>query len=271
MFNDLSQHGNTQWTYKLLLRTSLLWMISERGTWRRKYKQIARGWLEEISNFSGKALTFEGFLKAVLREYETMTTRLTERLKQIMFRVSPQLRQIAGRDVFAVDGTSLELPRTRENQMFFCGEGVDIDNIDECAWKLAPQMHLTTLWHVRLKLPWEWRAAPGDTAERNDLRDMLDSLPENAVVVGDAGFVGYDLWESMRTADVDMVMRVGGNIHLIEGLEPIAGGRKDLVSYWPNEARRANHPPRLLRLVKTRLGKTEAYLVTSDGLPMSDV
>lgn len=38
-------------------------------------------------------------------------------------------------------------------------------------------MHLTTLWHVKLALPWNWNAAPGDTSERGDLRQMVGSLP----------------------------------------------------------------------------------------------
>ena len=261
MFADLSQHGNTRWIYNILLPTSLLWMISERRNWRRRFDEIARLWTTEADG--SRALTFEGFLKAVRREYEVMTDRMTRRLRKVMMDLPPQMRQIAGRDVFAVDGSSLELPRTLANQEAFCGNDVDIANEDgtECTWKLAPQMHLTTLWHVGLALPWDWVAAPGDTSERNDLREMVLSLPENALVVGDAGFVGYDLWETVLE-QADIVIRVGSNVHLIEELEP-TGDRDDLVWFWPHEARRADQPPRLLRLVKTKLGNTDAYLVTN--------
>ena len=268
MFADLRQHGHTRWKYDLLLRTSLMWMVSEKRTWRRRFQEVRAVWLTEDTNTAG--LTFEGFLKAVRREYKVMTERMTRRLRSVMFQIAPRVRQIAGRDVFAVDGTSLELPRTRANQKHFCGEDVDVDAPDENRWKLTPQMHLTALWHVALQLPWDWRAAPGDTAERSDLRDMAASLPENALVVGDAGFVGYELWTTLLEADVDIVVRVGSNVHLIENLEPT--DRDDLVWYWPTDARKDDHPPRLLRLVKTKLAKTDAYIVTNvrDADELSD-
>lgn len=271
MFADLRQHGHTRWHYDLLLRTSLLWMVSERRTWERRFEEVRRLWLEESEHT--RRLTFSGFLQAVRREYEVLTQRLVTRLRVVLFEIDPQVRQTAGRDVFAVDGTSLELPRTRANQEYFCADGMDLDNDEgtECGWKLTPQMHLTCLWHVGLGLPWDWRVAPGDTGERNDLRQMAASLPEGALVVGDAGFVGYDLWEAVLAAGVDIVVRVGSNVHLIEDLES-TNGRSDLVSFWPQEARRGGHPPRLMRLVKTKLGKTDAYLVTSvlDSNELSD-
>lgn len=262
MFADLAQHGNTRWTYQLLLRTSLFWMISERRNWRRRFAQVVERWT--AGNGQNSKPTFEGFLKAVRREYKVMAERMLARLRQVMFEIPKEQRQIAGRDVYAVDGSSLELPRTLANQQFFCGDDVDLANEDgsECAWKLAPQMHMTTLWHVKLALPWDWKVGPGDTSERNDLREMLASLPENSLVVGDAGFVGYDLWDAMLNEGVDFVVRVGSNVCLIEGLTP-TGNRDDLYSFWPHAARRAGYPPRLLRLVKTTLGKTEAYLVTN--------
>lgn len=268
MFHDLKQHGNTSWKYDLLLRTSLLWMISERRNWRRRFEQVVK--LYQVPSDSQKRLTFEGFLKAVRREYEVMTIRMASRLREVMFEIDPALRQVGGRDVFAVDGTSLELPRTRANQEFFCGDEVDIDN-EECTWKLAPQMQLTTLWHVRLQLPWQWNAGPGNTDERNDLREMVGGLPKNAVLVADAGFVGYDLWSAVFEQGVDLVVRVGSNVHLIEELQPVPG-RDDLYSFWPHAARRAGHPPRLMRLVKTKFGKTEAFLLTNvlDPTELSD-
>jgi hypothetical protein len=260
MFADLRQHGHTRWLYDLLLRTSLMWAVSERRTWERRFEEVRRLWLEKLENCND--LTFRGFLKAVSREYEILAERLVARLRAVMFETAPQVRQVAGREVFAVDGTSLELPRTRANQEYFCGEGVDLDKKGTDRWKQTPQMHVTCLWHTRLGLPWDWRVAPGDTSERNDLREMAASLPKGALVVGDAGFVGYDLWEAVLGAGVDIVVRVGSNVHLIEDLES-TGNRSDLVSYWPHDARHKDHPPRLVRLVKTELGDTEAYLVTN--------
>jgi Transposase DDE domain len=271
MFADLRQHGNTSWTYALLLRTSLMWMVSQQRTWRARYEEVARLWTDADHDLTSR--TFEGFLKAVRREHRIMLDRLTLRLQRRMLQLPPPTRQIAGRDVYAVDGTSLELPRTRENQQSFCGSNVDPEARGQPGqvWRQTPQLHLTTVWHVGLRLPWAWRTGPGDASERNDLRELAKSLPRGAVLTADAGFVGYDLWEAMRTQGVDFVIRVGSNVALIEGLEPVAD-RDDVVSFWPQAARREGRPPRPLRLVRTKLGDTQACLATSvlDPQELSD-
>lgn len=217
MFTDLRQHGHTKWKFDILLRTSLMWMVSERRTWKRRFEEVVRLWTDDEVDLSGR--TFAGFLKAVRRACSVMSERLSRRLQSVMLTVDPSVRTIAGRDVFAVDGTSLELPRTRANQEFFCGENVDPDSTDRdtSEWKRTPQMQLTALWHVGL--PWAWRTGPGDTNEKKHLRDMIPTLPENALVVADAGFVGFDLWETLIESSTDFVVRVGNNVHLIDDLE----------------------------------------------------
>ena len=269
MFADLKQHGHTRWKFDLLLRTSLMWMVSERRIWRRRFEEIRSVWLTDDDT---STLSFEGFLKAVRKQYQVMTERLAKRLREVMLDIDPAVRQIAGRDVFAVDGTSLEVPRTLANQTEFCGQNVNIDDPDENRWKQTPQMHLTALWHVKLQLPWDWRTGPGNTAEREDMRNMVTSLPDSAVVTGDAGFVGHDLWAALLDAGVDFVIRVGANVNLIIQLEP---GQDGVVWYWPVDARKANRAPHRLRVVQTKLGNTDAMIVTNvldeDDLSDADV
>jgi hypothetical protein len=58
-------------------------------------------------------------------------------------------------------------------------------------------------------------------------------------------------------------VRVGGNVHLLEGLGYYAKQRKGIVYCWPNAAMSKNSPPLVLRLVKCRLGRKPMYLLTS--------
>jgi hypothetical protein len=50
----------------------------------------------------------------------------------------------------------------------------------------SPQLALTLLFHVLLRLPWDWRIGSSDTSEREHLRDMIPHLPADALIVADA-------------------------------------------------------------------------------------
>ena len=97
-----------------------------------------------------------------------------------------------GRCAFAADGSRVECPRTAANEREL-----------KCAGrkKTGPQLFLTTLWHMGLGLPWDYRIGPGTASERRHLEDMLPDLPDDAVVVADAGFSGYDLYRRLLGRD----------------------------------------------------------------------
>ena len=63
--------------------------------------------------------------------------------------------------------------------------------------KTGPQAWLTTLWRVGTGLAWAWRTGKATDAERTHLRDMLCMPPENALLIADAGFTGYDLMKEI--------------------------------------------------------------------------
>ena len=44
---------------------------------------------------------------------------------------------------------------------------------------------------------------------------MVPELPPQALLVADAGFVGYDFWQALLTAGHHFVIRVGANVRLI--------------------------------------------------------
>ena len=113
------------------------------------------------------------------------------------------LRQ--GWRVFAVDGSRIETPRTVANQAAFGCAGRD---------KSGPQMQLTLIRCLATGLPWAWKTGPGADAERTHLRDMLDLLPPGSLLLADAGFTGYDLFEAILAGDRHFLIRVGANVRL---------------------------------------------------------
>jgi len=87
---------------------------------------------------------------------------------------------------------------------------------------------------------------------------------KNTLFVGDAGFVGYEFWKLILEQGHPFLMRVGGNVRLLEALGFYTEQRKGIVYCWPNVAMSKKLPPLVLRLVKCRLGcKKKAFLLTS--------
>jgi hypothetical protein len=156
-----------------------------------------------------------------------------------------------GRCAFAADGSRVECPRTAANEKALGRAGRK---------GTGPQLFLTTLWHMGLGLPWDFRIGPGTASERRHLEDMLADLPDDALVVADAGFSGYDLYRRLLGARRSFLLRVGSNVRLLQRLGYVEREGADIVYLWP-EARR-DRPPVVLRLIVLTRGQDQAYLVT---------
>jgi DDE family transposase len=107
--------------------------------------------------------------------------------------------------------------------------------------KTAPQVFLTTLWHMGTGLPWDYRVGPGTDSERTHLKRMVPDLPPRSLVVADAGFVGYVLCRKLILRGHSFLLRVGRNITLLTGLGSYheeRNGLGDSATY------RRNLPPR---------------------------
>ncbi len=79
---------------------------------------------------------------------------------------------------------------------------------------------------------------------------------------GDAGFVGFELWQHIRQHGHHFVMRVGSNVRLLRKLGAVKE-RGNIVYCWPDWAARKRQPPIELRLIELRLGKTPVFVVAS--------
>src|SRR5262249_11817062 len=128
--------------------------------------------------------SYSGFAQALVRE----TTRLVEAIK-LRFRREMQVmpRQFwtcAGWAAFAVDGSRQEAPHTEANEKDLGCAGKD---------KTAPQVFITTVCHLGLGLPWDFRVGPGTASERHHAEEMIADLPARALLIADCGFVGYEL------------------------------------------------------------------------------
>ena len=198
--------------------------------------------------------TYQGFIKALMRYSLPLVDRVVGALRSAMLAMAGRYATREGFMAFAVDGSRSEGPRTQANEKALGRGGRQ---------KTGPQFWMTTLWHMGLGLPWAWKIGPGTDAERSHLRELLPVLPEGALVVADAGFVGYQLLRDIVAGGRNFLIRVGGNVTLLQGLGTAQVEDGQRVYLWPQQARRKKTPPLVLRLmVLWRHGKP-IYLVTN--------
>lgn len=205
-------------------------------------------------------VSYTGWQKAQARWIEAVGPALAKRLRQQMQQRAGRYWTREGWCAFAVDGSRFECPRTQLNER-------DLG----CAGKqrTAPQLFLTTLWHMGTGLPWDFRVGPGTASERRHLEAMLADMPARSLVVGDAGFTGYDFYTRIRQAERSFLLRVGSNVRLLRRLGVVKREGPSTVYVWPDS--RPNEPPMKLRLIEIRRGKKTIHLVTNEAkeaLPM---
>jgi hypothetical protein len=195
--------------------------------------------------------SYSGFAQALTRTVAPLTATLKQRFQRQMEELAGPFWRRGRWLAFAADGTRIEAPHTRDNEVALGCAGKD---------KTAPQVFLTVLWHMGLGLPWDYRVGPGTASERIHLKSMVRDLPPEALVVADAGFVSYPLCQRLLRQGRHFLLRVGGNITLLKDLGYSHEERDGLVYLWPQKHRR--HRPLVLRRIVLRPGRQDVHLLT---------
>lgn len=276
LFAHLHAHGNTKWTVPELVILTLFWVWSECTTLTGAFghaRQLCAALLGKVVIKS-----YQGFAGALMTWTATLMPVLWERLQQRMAEVAGGCWRIGPWLPLAVDGSRSTTPRTRKNEQAFnpprYGKGKKAKS--RAGWKnkrrrskrvgqpVHPQIWLTLLWHMGLKMPWAWRCGPSNSSERHHLMELLKSLvfPEKTLFCGDAGFVGYEFWQAITGCGHHFLVRVGSNIRLLRRLGDVRQ-RGDLLFFWPNHIAEAKQPPMLLRLLTFQTGRCTVYAVTN--------
>jgi hypothetical protein len=266
IFADLGKHGNTDWSLGVLSFVALFWALSGETTLGERFimaSEVAAHW------FPGEfiATSYRGFINALVTHNTVLVDVISTRLRTRMLEWEDDRGKIAGLTPFVVDGSKIAAPWTKANEKILGKKGRKPKGA-KCQRQetdLRPQLNLTLLWHVNLGLPWAWKHGGLCEGERTQFRELLDLLPKAALVVADAGFVGYLLWQSILTSGRHFLIRVGGNVELLRELVPNGDYERDgeRVWLWPEGQREKGKPPLALRLITVPRGKQTWYLVTS--------
>jgi hypothetical protein len=280
IFAKVKFHGNTTWSPGSLVWLALGWSWSECRNVTDAFAEAAE-WSEKICG-SKPLSTYQGFMGALTRWTPVFIPLLCAILQQRMEEWGGKFWQIDGWVPIAFDGSRSTAPRTKDNEQAFCAANYGKGQTARYRKKKSqgmrrkknernkpqpqePQAWITLLWHMGLRLPWSWRLGPSNSSERAHVSEMIENgkFPKNTLFCGDAGFVGYPLWSQILRRKAHFLVRVGANVSLLtEGVD-YQRRQGGLVLCWPKTSRQANQPPLRLRLVRVRLGKTKAWMLTS--------
>lgn len=131
----------------------------------------------------------------------------------------------------------------------------------------SPMIWNTSIVHLALGIPWCWRFGRGTKAsERLHLIQMIPLLPKLALMVTDAGYVGYEVIRALVEANVWFLIRMSSNATFYsEDQTPLAEWREGIVYYWPKERQDAGQPAIRGRLicVRSRRRTVDVWLLTN--------
>jgi hypothetical protein len=283
IFDRLTFHGNTSWKPFELVVLAVVWTWSGSRTLTGAFDEAHR-WSRNVLSRAAVS-TYQGLMGALVGSTARILPPLLQRLQALMekhggdhWRAGPWLP-------LAVDGSRIDAARTRANERAFCaanfGRSASAQHRrrkrraqgrperrrrrQRFAAPIKPQVWLTLVWHMGLRTPWSWRSGPSTGSERDHFRAMLaaQEFPKNTLFCGDAGFTGYELWKAAIDRGHQILIRVGANVTLLRKLGYHARERDGIVYCWPSAAARNNEPPLVLRLIRFRLGRAQACVVTS--------
>ena len=217
--------------------------------------------------------TFAGFEKALgklpMPVLRAVATAVRSRLTQVF---APRL-WVDGFIPLGCDGSRLACPRSEElERRLGLGKKPKKRRKKKAAPAPAakpraagtPQLWVTAVLHLGLGVPWSWRLGGGGASEREHLRRLLGTLPRGALLVADAGYVGYALMAALQAAGLAFLLRLSSRAPLyVPDKSTLKKYREGLVYYWPSKAQEEDLPPLVVRLWRVRGAKGDVWLITN--------
>lgn len=208
---------------------------------RRKSKQPGR--------------TAKGFQKALARLPMPVLRTLAVGVRQRLLQCLTPWLTVGGFLPFGCDGTRLECPRAQQLEQRL-GQAGKADS--------APTVYLTALVHLATGLLWSWQIGKGTASEHYQLGRLLRTLPAKALLVADAAYLGYQLFQTIADQGLSFLFRVSSRTYLYSATQrPLKRWREGIVYYWPGWAQKKKLAPQKLRLLRITGGKVDVWLLTN--------
>jgi hypothetical protein len=202
--------------------------------------------------------SFSGFEKAVAKLPMPVLRALAAAIRGRMAAIFADRWKVGDFIPFGCDGTRQACPRTEELERRLGTFGKAGS---------SPMIWNTSIVHLTLGFPYCWRLGKGGKAsERSHLLLMLRWLPAAALIVADAGYVGYEVVATMIRQNVSFLIRMSSMATFYsETNAPMDEFREGIVYYWPKTQENEGKPPlrgRLMRIHSSR-HKMDVWLFTN--------
>jgi hypothetical protein len=199
--------------------------------------------------------TAAGFLAALAKLPMPVLRALAHGVRQRLGALWVESLRVGGWIPLACDGSRLECPRAAELQQRL-GEAGKPGS--------APTIYLTTLVLLPIGVVWSWCWGKGTASEHHHLRQLLRTLPRQALIVADACYLGYELFAAILQAQAAFVVRLSSRAYLYTTEHmPLTAWTEGLVYYWPAAVQAKGLPPIPARLLRIPGRKADVWLLTS--------
>jgi hypothetical protein len=201
--------------------------------------------------------SFAGFEKAIAKLPMSILRALAAGIRGHFPVIFGEKWMVGGFIPLGCDGTRQNCPRGEELEQRLGSGGKEGS---------SPTIWNTSIVHLTLGIPFCWRLGKGSKpSERSHLIFMLRWLPAAALIVADAGYVGYEVVATIMTKAAFLIRMSSNATFYSEANEPLEQFREGIVYYWPKNQQKEGKPPlrgRLLRIHSPR-HKIDVWLFTN--------
>jgi hypothetical protein len=182
--------------------------------------------------------TPQGFAQALARRRAAAIVR--SRLASLF----AERLQVDGFVPIGCDGTRLNGPRTPELEQRLRANPRPFD---------VPSVFVWALVHLPTGLLWSWRLGGPRASEHDHLARLVATWPRGALLVADAGYLGFALLRGLLAARQSFLIRLKSNVPLYTPQRGVLSRpREGRAYYWPKKAPKQGLPPVLVRLIRLR-------------------
>jgi hypothetical protein len=256
--NAMPRRKSPRWDLHPLLYILLLTTYCCGDTLPEKFEAARGFYVVCCSKRKRPGTCFSGFEKALAKLPMPILRALATGIRGRIETIFGNSWKVGDFIPFGCDGTRQSCPRTEQLEQRLGTGGKDGS---------PPMIWNTSIVHLTLGFPFCWRLGKGGKAsERSHLIFMLRFLPAWALIVADAGYVGYEVAAKMILARVFFLIRMSSSATFYtESNEPLEEFREGIVYYWPKKQQQEGKPPlrgRLMRIHSNR-HKTDVWLFTN--------
>ena len=257
--------GRTKWSLPRCWYIALFMMLLPSSTMQERFES-ARDCVTALFPKRKRCGTVLAGLCVALADFPL---RFFQRVKQELWKKlvahKLQVDRVGRWSAFAIDGSIQTIPRTQQHEAAY---GISTKGTAQGAG--FPQRQVVASVAMGKNVLWDWECSGALVGEREQSLKLMARLPESALGVFDAGFLGYEWARTITALKRHFLVRVGANVRLwVEGLNKTmaAEWRDGEVWLWPDKwHRQAPLVLRLIRLEITAAGrgkKSAMWLVTS--------